>query len=443
MRHGLAGIRTDWKGLAGKLKSLLIPSHPFSSLLFPLLISSLVIGHSSLAYASPGIYISSPADKMITSRDVIVLSGAGKNLAILKVNGRQIKVGEKGKFSCGLVLHLGKNFIEVKAKDRSGKTYLKKLHILRLASFPDLEGHWAQKKIIYLATLGFIEGYPDGYFYAGQPLTRGELATWLARIKKLYPPYLAKDPFLDVPKEHWRAPAIAAVTKKKYIKGITSKHFGIDEPISRDQAAYIATKAENVKVLWEIKKLIFQDVPKEESLAPPIFAAKKKGLVVGVSKKVPLFDPYRNITRAEAVILLSRFDRAKKAIQYLLNFKQGFDREVYAKVNVAPRVESFTVDPPSIYVNAEYVIKLRAKISSRKGFYPISKVKVDLSSLGGLPDAEMFDDGTFGDETANDGTYSLNLKLTVAESGERALKATAIDTLGWEGTSSAKLWVVK
>ena len=49
----------------------------------------------------------------------------------------------------------------------------------------------------------------------------------------------------------------------------------------------------------------------------------------------------------------------------------------------------------------------------------------------------MYDDGTQGDETPQDGTYSLNIKLTIQEPGKKILKAKVIDRIGWEGGKEA------
>jgi hypothetical protein len=86
---------------------------------------------------------------------------------------------------------------------------------------------------------------------------------------------------------------------------------------------------------------------------------------------------------------------------------------------------------------------LRAEVASRESFAPISKVKVDLSAIGGVPDAEMFDDGERGDEAAGDRIFSLNISYQPKQTGERRFEVTAIDRLGWQGKGEASILIVE
>jgi hypothetical protein len=395
-----------------------------------------------------GIYITDPQDKLVTFKPIINLRGVGKNLEILKVNGQEIGVKSDGSFSCGLVLHPGKNFIQVRALDKYKDHFVKDIRVLYLKTFPDIEAlyegqrHWARNQIVYLSTLGFIEGYPDDRFHPGIPLTRGEFATWIARIKRLAATTLSEDVFFDVPKEHWRAPYVKAVVDRGYMQGHTEKIFGLDEPISRREAASIVVDSEGVAVVEKVKP-IFIDVPKAEKGAFPIYVAKETGLVRGVSADFPVYEPDRALTRAEAAVLLARFDRSVNAVRYLFNFKQGYSPHSFCDVNVRPEILSFTADPDTLRVNEKGVVKLRVKIASRDGFSPISKVKIDLLEIGGMPDVEMFDNGKHGDEVKDDLVYSLNISVQPTESGSKTLTASVIDRLGWERSKRTSLLILE
>jgi len=384
-----------------------------------------------------------PADKLRTYSEVIMLRGRTEGPGPLEVNGQMIKVSPDNTFSCGLIMKPGKNLVEVR---RGGAR--QRIRILRLVTYPDIEElyggekHWAWSQIVYLSTVGIIEGYPDLNFYPGNPVTRGELATWLARVKQLPIPKLTEDVFFDVPKEHWRAPFIKAAVTAGYMKGYSREIFGIDDPVSRREAAEIAVIIEGLGIIEKIKPL-FKDVPEAEKGAPPIYTAQERGLVIGVSRDIPIYEPGRALTRAEAAMLLSRFTYAQQSFRYLVDFEAGYTNERLCDLNVPPEILSFTVEPREITLKKTTTIKLRAWIAAREKFSPIAKVKMDLSKIGGLPDAEMFDDGTHGDDVSGDRIYSLNISFSPEQSGEYALEVTATDLLGWEGKKQATILILE
>jgi hypothetical protein len=395
-----------------------------------------------------GIHVYAPEDKQVTFQDMLMLRGVGRDLEILKINDQRFKFNPDGSFACGLVLRRGKNYVEIRALDKKKDHFVKKLRLLRLQTFPDIEllyegrKHWARNQIIYLSTLGLIEGYPDGNFYPGNPVTRGEMATWIARIKQLKVQALTEDVFFDVPKEHWRAPYVKAVVEAGYMGGYDARTFGIDDPISRREAAQVAMITEGLEIKEKIKSL-FIDVPKEEKGALPIYVGRQRGLLKGVYADIPVYDPDRALTRAEAAVLFSRFDRPMNSVRYLFNFEKGYSSGSYCGLNIAPEILSFAVEPGSVRIKEKSVVRLKAEIAPREGFIPISKVKVDLSGIGGMPDTEMFDDGSHGDEMRNDLIYSLNLSIEPETSGAKSLQLSVIDRLGWESNKEASLLILE
>lgn len=398
--------------------------------------------------AFAGIYIYEPKDQLITLDKIITLAGIGKNLKILKINNFPFDFDEEGSFFSGLVLNRGKNYIELRAQDAAEDHFVEKIRILHFKTYPDMEElyegkkHWARNQVVYLSTLGYIEGYPDDNFYPANPVTRGELASWVAREKKLKIPELTADVFFDVPKEHWRAPFVKAAVDAGYMTGDSNDTFGIDDPISRRQAAAMALRIEGIEVAEKIKPL-FVDVPKEEKGAAPIYTAREKGLVVGIYEDIPVFDPDRALTRAEAAVLLSRFSGSLAGINSLFDYEKGYSEATFCKLNVAPQIVSFSADPKSIRAEQKNVVRLRVEVASRIGFFPISKVKVDLSGIGGMPDTEMFDDATHGDKQKGDLIYSLNISLKPEETGEKILSTTVIDRLGWESKKQTPLLILE
>lgn len=368
-----------------------------------------------------------------------MLQGKSDEGSRVSVNGQKIKVALTGDFSCGLVLNLGKNYVVAAGQP---------LRLLRLKTYPDIETlfhgkkHWARDQIVQLATLGVIEGYPDDNFYPANPITRGEFATWLARMKKLPLPTLTEDVFFDVPKEHWRAPYIKAVADAGIMSSYSDRNFGLDDPISRREAANTAVKSEGLIIAEKIKSA-FLDVPEEESGATPIYAAREQGLIIGITADIPIFDPDRALTRAEAAVMLSRFPQALSAVRNLYDFSAGFSPANYCQLNVLPEIISFTAQPETVKAQEKTMVKLRVTIASREAFAPVANVKVDLTAVKGLPDAELFDDGTHGDDQKGDRVYSLNISLEQPETGGKVLTATVVDRLGWESKKTAPILVVE
>lgn len=392
--------------------------------------------------------LESPKDKLTTYDEVITLSGRGSGFSTLAVNRVRMDWEKDGTFSCGLVLNRGKNFVEVIGWDPSGKPLKEVRRVLRLITFPDMEQkydgrlHWARRAVIGLASLGIAEGYPDGNFYPNHPLTRGEMASWLARSEGLLllPP--SQDVAQDVPKEHWRAAAIQAVLDKKYMLLQSNNFFGINEPLTRGEAAKIVIDAEGRAFEEEVKEA-FLDVPDTHPFFSQIETAKEKKLMRGISLKSPLFEPNRDITRAEAAILYSRFGRVKWMTKWLFDFNQGFEPRAYSRINTAPRVVWASVMPASIPAIDETPVRLVARIEDREGRENILTVKADLSDLDGPPDAEMYDDGTHGDAQANDSEFALSFSAAPQSWGEKTIVVTAIDRYGWQGSGQTTLAVTR
>jgi hypothetical protein len=148
------------------------------------------------------------------------------------------------------------------------------------------------------------------------------------------------------------------------------------------------------------------------------------------------------MTRAQAVILISRLPSVQRQVKFLSDFNRSYTIGKFCGINVSPEVESFMIDPASSRLGEQAIIKMRAAIALRQGFSPLAKVKVDLSSIGGAYDAEMVDDGTNGDEVAGDGTYSLNVTFVPKEPGNKEIIVKATDQRGWEGKARSVLDII-
>ncbi|MFH1541487.1 MAG: S-layer homology domain-containing protein [bacterium] len=396
--------------------------------------------------ALAGIELFDLHNQLVTFAEVVELRGRVDQPQIIKVNGNEIVFRARdGAFKCGLVLQPGKNLVQVTAVDEAGRSSKIERQILKLTTFDDLEifyagkRHWAREQIVYLSTLGFIEGYPDNNYYPSQPVSRGEFATWLARVRGL--PIAEKieaDVFYDVPREHWRAPYIKAAYEAGLVLPLQNDFFGLEEPITRREVAQMALKIEELESSEDLKPF-FVDVLREEEGAQPIYMAGRRGLIRGVFEDIPVFDPDRSLTRAEAAVLLARFSKSLVGVQRLFDFSRDYSPNNFCRVNIPPQINSLIIEPERARSQEKKTIIITASFAERKGFYGLAKVKVDLSEIGGPVEAEMKDDGEQGDLVAGDLNYTLSIVLPLNEPGSKLITVTAIDQLGWEEQKQAYL----
>ncbi len=108
----------------------------------------------------------------------------------------------------------------------------------------------------------------------------------------------------------------------------------------------------------------------------------------------------------------------------------GVDFEVYP---AEPVLDVLYASPPLTPADNETPVTLLAKVSHLLGLEAIERVSADLSPIGGDADTALYDDGTNGDETAEDGVYSC--RTTIAEGtdpGLHMLNVRAEDAYGYK-----------
>lgn len=412
-----------------------------------LLISLIFLWIPTYAFAKAILHIKEPTDKLITLKPVIKITGKTLEIKKLVINGILVDIGENGDFEAFLKLHPGKNFVKVSAIPVEGKKIIKTIRILMLVTFADLEilygrkKHWARKEIINLVTLEIIEGYPDGNFYPKRWISRGELATWLARTMNLSLRSPKEDVFYDVPKEHWRAPHIKAVVDAEYMKGRSRNLFGVSDAALRSEAIQVIRKTLRIPIPDKVIS-VFEDVPLSHKAAGDIYAAYLRKLVKGFSLTRKIFKPSGYITRAQAATLFFRVPSVRKKVRVLYNFAKGFDKKALCKISTPPVVIWLEIDPSEIILGEKSWLTISSNVTDRQGLEDLSRVTVDLTKIGGPPDADMFDDGSHGDEREGDGIYTLKVLASPKDTGEKKIEVNAVDRSSLMKKRSAKLLVV-
>lgn len=153
--------------------------------------------------------------------------------------------------------------------------------------------HWAVNEIVYLYNKGIITGFPDSTFKPGKEITRGQLATIVARTLKLdinSPP--TQQTFADVSKTHWAYKEIEATMRTGVMVGYGNGMFKPDIFIAREELVKVIINAlhyqggANSNVSEDILS-IFDDQTKIPKWArQQVAEAVERGIVKGISPKV-------------------------------------------------------------------------------------------------------------------------------------------------------------
>lgn len=185
-----------------------------------------------------------------------------------------------------------------------------------VASFADLEGHWADAVVSVLAARGVVAGFADGLFYPERTLTRAEFAKLVvaglegethARL------LLAGSPVFPDLAGHWARGWIAAGRELGLLRGFADGMFYPDAGMDRAQVATVLVRA----LGWEAQALTLGFQTVEATLAAFVDVAAAPGwalpyLALGVQRG--LIRGYADgtlrataaVTRAEAATLLGR-----------------------------------------------------------------------------------------------------------------------------------------
>lgn len=147
----------------------------------------------------------------------------------------------------------------------------------------------------------YILGFPDGDFKPHKSLTRAELAAIIARLLGDYES--AADSYKDVPEGHWAYSYIRTVTKHQIFEGYQDGSFHPDQPVSRGELASVMARYLKLDQATSLE-LHFNDVTAGSWSASAIETLARHGMLQGYSDGT--FRPNQAIVRSEAVALINR-----------------------------------------------------------------------------------------------------------------------------------------
>ncbi|CAH1209850.1 hypothetical protein PAECIP111891_03423 [Paenibacillus allorhizoplanae] len=106
------------------------------------------------------------------------------------------------------------------------------------------EGYWAKPAIAELSAKHIVQGVTDMTFEPARAVTRAEFAALLTRTMQLKA--VQRSSFADVPEHAWYAEAVTALAEAGIVNGTESNNFAPDRTISREQMAVMLLRAAEV-----------------------------------------------------------------------------------------------------------------------------------------------------------------------------------------------------
>ncbi|MFH1428330.1 MAG: S-layer homology domain-containing protein [Candidatus Margulisiibacteriota bacterium] len=263
-----------------------------------------------------------PKDKFITLREKLVISGIVIDPDVDKVliNEEKVELDKDRTFAKEIDLSLGKNRSQIIVVDEYG--YVLEaidLRQLRLTSFSDVsDSYWAALPIRQLATLGLINGYPNGGFKPEDNVTRAEATTLLAKARETKPISNTVSLFNDVRASHWANPYINGGFALGLVTGYPDGGFAPKKNITRAEGVTLITRFDGIKIPDTIDEAPYDDIAAKHWAAPVVTMAKAAGLLTYL--KSSRFEDKKLLTRAETVEILSRTEYVQNKLNDLYNW---------------------------------------------------------------------------------------------------------------------------
>ncbi|BCC09339.1 MULTISPECIES: S-layer homology domain-containing protein [Bacillus cereus group] len=146
-------------------------------------------------------------------------------------------------------------------------------------SFNDVpNGHWSEEAINYLAEKGFVSGYGNGMYGFGDNVTRGQVASIMARYFNLNNNGSTTTQFTDI-QGHMFENSIKAVTQSGIMVGDGTDKFRPDDILNRYEMAAILKHAFDLAVKGNMP---FSDIPNGHWAKDAIQALYTNGVTSGV-----------------------------------------------------------------------------------------------------------------------------------------------------------------
>lgn len=177
--------------------------------------------------------------------------------------------------------------------------------------FRDIRGSFAEQAIVRLAKQGFIHGINSDQYAPGDNITRLQFAVLVAKTLGVQPYFPPQPGFSDISPGTLAAGYAEALANLGLVNGTGDRLFGGASPISRQDAAVILSKAlGDTADGGVVNEFQYKDTGRISPYALKSVAyATAKGWFSG---NRGYFYPLKNLTRAEAAVLVDRLLQARR-----------------------------------------------------------------------------------------------------------------------------------
>ena len=182
------------------------------------------------------------------------------------------------------------------------------------ASFTDVKtSDWYYTSVNYVADKGIMQGTSSTKFSPTTSLSRAMGVTLLYRVAGTPSVSGVSIPFTDVQSGQWYTDAVKWAYKSGVVNGKSSTVFGTNDNITRAEFATILNRySDFMNYKLPVNRIDFvadgAEIPMWAFAAVTVMY--KAEIING--KEGGVFDPYSNITRAEAAAMIERFMKAPK-----------------------------------------------------------------------------------------------------------------------------------
>ncbi|MCR8745436.1 S-layer homology domain-containing protein [Romboutsia lituseburensis] len=169
-------------------------------------------------------------------------------------------------------------------------------------SYPDVDNHWAETQIRDFVNKGYTNGYEDGTFKPDGSITRAEFVSIFNRVFAITG---GSGKVFNDTQNHWAKENIDIAVTNGICKGKSDEEFNPDDKITREEAAVMVANYKKISDSDYDKIKQYTDYDQVSEWAQTsLEAVVENGYISG--KTPTTLEPKSSMTRAEAVVILSR-----------------------------------------------------------------------------------------------------------------------------------------